>query len=332
MVSTIGADASGPGLQHQRRHGRRRHRRGARRREGHLPHRRRGPARRRRRPGSLISRIDAAALQGLIDDGMLAGGMIPKIAACLARGRHGVGSAHLLDGRLPTCVLLELFTDAGVGTMITAGGAVMTAHARPWAPPPWTTARSCPPTRRRRCSSCGARAPGCGTRDGNQYLDLLAGLAVTSLGHSHPAVADALAEQAQHAAARLQPVRHRARAGGGRHPRPPARRRPPGWPAEHAGPGVLRQLRGRGQRVRPQAGPQVRRPGPPRRGERLRLVPRPHARHAPRHRPAGQARGLPAAARGLPPRRLGRPRRARRRRSTRRWPPCCSSRCRARAA
>ena len=74
------------------------------------------------------------------------------------------------------------------------------------------------------------------------------------------------------------------------------------------------------------------RPGPPRRGQRLRLVPRPHARHAPRHRPAGQARAVPAAARGLPPRRLGRPRRARAARSTRRSPPCCSSRCRARAA
>ncbi len=68
---------------------------------------------------TLISRIDAGALQALIDDGTLSGGMIPKIAACLHAVTNGVESAHLLDGRLPHVVLLELFSDAGVGTMIT---------------------------------------------------------------------------------------------------------------------------------------------------------------------------------------------------------------------
>ncbi|MDP1818943.1 MAG: acetylglutamate kinase [Acidimicrobiales bacterium] len=71
-------------------------------------------------PDSLISRIDAAALQRLVDDGTLTGGMIPKINACLQAVANGVRSAHLLDGRLPHVVLLELFSDAGVGTMITA--------------------------------------------------------------------------------------------------------------------------------------------------------------------------------------------------------------------
>jgi acetylglutamate kinase len=70
-------------------------------------------------PESLISRIDVDALQGLVDDGTLTGGMIPKIASCLHAVRNGVGSAHLLDGRLPHVVLLELFSDAGIGTMIT---------------------------------------------------------------------------------------------------------------------------------------------------------------------------------------------------------------------
>jgi len=69
-------------------------------------------------PASLIRRIDAPALQALVDDGTLSGGMIPKMAACLQAVGHGVGSAHLLDGRLPHVVLLELFSDAGVGTMI----------------------------------------------------------------------------------------------------------------------------------------------------------------------------------------------------------------------
>ncbi len=74
-------------------------------------------------PSSLISRIDADALQALVDDGTLTGGMIPKIASCLHAVRNGVGSAHLLDGRLPHVVLLELFSDAGIGTMITAAPA-----------------------------------------------------------------------------------------------------------------------------------------------------------------------------------------------------------------
>ena len=92
-------------------------------------------------PGSLISHIDAKTLQALLDDGALSGGMIPKIAACLHAVAGGVGSAHLLDGRLPHVVLLELFSDAGVGTMITAEPD-MTAHARrPWALRRSTTAR-----------------------------------------------------------------------------------------------------------------------------------------------------------------------------------------------
>jgi len=74
-------------------------------------------------PSSLISHIGSAALQGLVESGALEGGMIPKIAACLHAVGAGVGSAHLLDGRLPHVVLLELFSDAGVGTMITAEAA-----------------------------------------------------------------------------------------------------------------------------------------------------------------------------------------------------------------
>ncbi|HEY5155740.1 MAG TPA: acetylglutamate kinase [Acidimicrobiales bacterium] len=77
-------------------------------------------------PASLISQISAPELQALIDSGALTGGMIPKITGCLDALERGVGSAHLLDGRVPHVLLLELFTDAGVGTMITrsiGGGA-----------------------------------------------------------------------------------------------------------------------------------------------------------------------------------------------------------------
>jgi acetylglutamate kinase len=71
-------------------------------------------------PGSLISAITAGELSAMIGDGRLSGGMIPKVAAALHAVEHGVGSAHLLDGRVPHVLLLELFSDAGIGTMITA--------------------------------------------------------------------------------------------------------------------------------------------------------------------------------------------------------------------
>jgi acetylglutamate kinase len=47
--------------------------------------------------------------------------MIPKIAGCLRAVTHGVEQVHLVDGRVPHAILLELFTDAGVGTMVTGG-------------------------------------------------------------------------------------------------------------------------------------------------------------------------------------------------------------------
>jgi acetylglutamate kinase len=70
-------------------------------------------------PTSLITRVTADDLQAMIDDGRLGGGMIPKVAACVHAVEHGVTSAHILDGRVPHVLLLELFSDAGIGTMIT---------------------------------------------------------------------------------------------------------------------------------------------------------------------------------------------------------------------
>jgi len=70
-------------------------------------------------PASLIASTDTAEIAELVASGVLSGGMIPKIEACLDALDAGVPSAHLLDGRVPHVVLLELFTRAGVGTMIT---------------------------------------------------------------------------------------------------------------------------------------------------------------------------------------------------------------------
>ena len=68
---------------------------------------------------SLIQRISVTDLGALIADGTISGGMIPKIESCMQAVKGGVKSAHILDGRIAHVLLLELFTDQGVGTMIT---------------------------------------------------------------------------------------------------------------------------------------------------------------------------------------------------------------------
>jgi len=70
-------------------------------------------------PASLISSIGADELRSLVADGTVASGMIPKVEACLHAVESSVRSAHLIDGRIDHVLLLELFTDAGIGTMIT---------------------------------------------------------------------------------------------------------------------------------------------------------------------------------------------------------------------
>lgn len=69
-------------------------------------------------PGSLVPTIDPPGLQALLASGAARGGMVPKAQACARAVCHGVGQAHILDGRVPHALLLELFTDAGVGTMV----------------------------------------------------------------------------------------------------------------------------------------------------------------------------------------------------------------------
>ncbi len=69
-------------------------------------------------PASVVSEVTAGELATILAAGGVQGGMIPKVEACLEAVRNGVGSAHLLDGTQPHVLLLELFTDAGIGTMI----------------------------------------------------------------------------------------------------------------------------------------------------------------------------------------------------------------------
>ena len=67
---------------------------------------------------SFISRISAGDAEELIAEGMIGGGMLPKLGNCTSAIRNGVNRVHILDGRIPHCLLLEIFTDHGVGTAI----------------------------------------------------------------------------------------------------------------------------------------------------------------------------------------------------------------------
>ncbi|SFV77044.1 Acetylglutamate kinase [hydrothermal vent metagenome] len=69
--------------------------------------------------GELLTGLDAKTIDGLIEDGTIYGGMLPKIGCALSAVKNGVKSTHIIDGRVPHAVLLEVFTDNGVGTLIT---------------------------------------------------------------------------------------------------------------------------------------------------------------------------------------------------------------------
>lgn len=69
---------------------------------------------------TLIRQTTPDELESLISSGIIDGGMIPKVTSCIDAVRNGVQRAHILDGRIAHVLLLELFTDAGIGTMIAA--------------------------------------------------------------------------------------------------------------------------------------------------------------------------------------------------------------------
>lgn len=69
--------------------------------------------------GRLVSRLARGEVRKLIDEGTIRGGMIPKVQCCLDAVSGGVERAHIVDGRIVHAILLEVFTDGGVGTLIT---------------------------------------------------------------------------------------------------------------------------------------------------------------------------------------------------------------------
>jgi acetylglutamate kinase len=73
-------------------------------------------------PSTLITRLNIQQARELIAQGIVAGGMIPKVNCCVRSLAQGVRAAHILDGRLPHSLLLEIFTNEGIGSMIVASG------------------------------------------------------------------------------------------------------------------------------------------------------------------------------------------------------------------
>ena len=69
-------------------------------------------------PDTLISELTVSEAEGLITDGYIGGGMLPKLQNCIDAINSGVSRVHILDGRIPHCLLLEIFTNKGIGTAI----------------------------------------------------------------------------------------------------------------------------------------------------------------------------------------------------------------------
>lgn len=75
-------------------------------------------------PGTLISELDLEEAHELIKDGYIGGGMLPKLNNCIDAVENGVSRVHIMDGRIPHCLLLEIFTNNGIGTAILSKGGV----------------------------------------------------------------------------------------------------------------------------------------------------------------------------------------------------------------
>jgi len=68
--------------------------------------------------GQLLPELTAAQIDALIDDGTISGGMLPKLAGAIAAAKAGGNAVHIVDGRVPHAMLLEILTDQAYGTMI----------------------------------------------------------------------------------------------------------------------------------------------------------------------------------------------------------------------
>jgi acetylglutamate kinase len=69
-------------------------------------------------PASLVSHLTISQIDEMVQTGAITSGMLPKVEACVAALRGGVNKTHIIDGRIPHALLLEIYTEAGIGTEI----------------------------------------------------------------------------------------------------------------------------------------------------------------------------------------------------------------------
>ena len=75
-------------------------------------------------PSTLISKVYVSDAPQLIRDGVISGGMIPKVNCCIEAIRRGVKKVFIIDGRIPHSILIEVLTDEGIGTMFVSGNKI----------------------------------------------------------------------------------------------------------------------------------------------------------------------------------------------------------------
>ena len=144
----------------------------------------------------VISRLTATQLEKLLPD--LSCGMVPKMEGCLHAVRNGVSTARVIDGRVQHSILLEIFTDEGIGTMVvpdatsrTQQGGAMTQRGTH----PALAGRAHGQLRHPAAAPRTRRGHRCGTPTASEYLDFVGGIAVNALGHAHPAIVQAVSQQ-----------------------------------------------------------------------------------------------------------------------------------------
>ena len=72
-------------------------------------------------PDSIIKKVTTEEARQLFSEGVISGGMIPKVECCIEAIEHGVNNVIIMDGRVPHSILMELLTDEGAGTMVMQG-------------------------------------------------------------------------------------------------------------------------------------------------------------------------------------------------------------------